>query len=124
VERDHGMTALEQRTMPDIERRLTRLAMHLTRDEDRLAWADVHNALARQQARARLAVCRRLDVDPHDSRVMDAMSWLGGDDPARVAQDVETIARWRRQQDIPAEAGEARQRLAERLDEMARRLQA
>ena len=98
--------------MAEIERRLTRLETQLAPDEARLVWADMHNALAWLQARARLAVCHRLDVDARDPRVIDAMSWLGGDDPALVTQDVETIARWRRQQGIPAEAGEARQRLA------------
>ena len=105
------------------ERRLRTVEARLTVHENGVAWADVHLALMRQQARARLTICQRLDVDPNDPRVMDAMTWLVGDDPLRVSQDMETIAQWRRAQGIPADTGEARQRVTTRLEAMARRLQ-
>ena len=81
----------------------------------------MHQALARQQARARLTLCQCLDVDPRDARLMDAMTWLVGDDPLRVAQDVDTIARWHRAQGLPEDTGDIRQRLAQRLEAIARR---
>ena len=109
--------------MTNDERRLACLEARLT-VHDGVAWADVHAALMRQQARARLAIGKRLDVDPRDPRMVEALTWLVGDDPARVAQDADIITRWRHQQGIPADTGEARQRVTERLDAMARRLQA
>ena len=92
-------------------------------DEDRMAWADVHHALQRQQARVRLTLCQRLDMDPHDARVVGALTWLIGDDPTRKSQDREIIARWRRQQGIHADTAAVRQRFTERIEVMARRLQ-
>jgi hypothetical protein len=107
--------------MTNAERRLTRLEAHMDVDDHGMAWADVHHALQRQQARALLTLCQRLDVDPHDPRVVEALMWLVGDEPTRVRQDEEIIARWQRQQGITADTGGVRQRLTERLDEMARR---
>jgi hypothetical protein len=109
--------------MTNYKRRLTRLETHIDVDEDRMAWADVHHALQRQTARALLAMGNRLGVDPNDPRLVEALTWLMGDDPARVAQDVEIITRWRRQQGITIDTGEVRQHLSACLEAMARRLQ-
>jgi hypothetical protein len=108
-------------TMAALERRLTRLETPLTCDDDRLAWADVHQALVRQQARTRLTLCTRVGVDVQDPRVVEAMTWLVGDDPARMAQDVEFMARWPRQQGLTEDVGDVRSRLAPRLESLARR---
>jgi hypothetical protein len=110
--------------MTNAERRLTRLEAHMDVDDHGMAWADVHHALQRQQARAVLTLCQRLDVDPRDPRVVEAVTWLIGDDPTRESQDREIIARWRRQQGIHADTGDVRQRFTERIDTMASRLQA
>jgi hypothetical protein len=110
--------------MTNYEQRLTILEVHLDGHENSVAWADVHHALQRQTARARLTLCQRLDVDPRDPRVVEAVTWLIGDDPTRESQDREIIARWRRQQGIHADTGDVRQRFTERIDAMASRLQA
>jgi hypothetical protein len=108
-------------TMAHLARRLTRLETHLSRADAGLPWADVHDALARQQARARLTLCRRLGVDSRDPRLVDAVTLLLGDDEARSAHDAELIARWRRVHGLDDDPGEVRQRLAQRLEAMARR---
>jgi hypothetical protein len=108
--------------MTDVQRRLARLEAQMNRQADRLVWADVHAAEARQRARVCLALGKRLGVDASDPRMVDARMWLTGDDPAQVAQDAELVARWSRQQGIPADTGEVRQRVTERLEVMARRL--
>jgi hypothetical protein len=110
--------------MANLKRRLSQMEMRLTPAEDRLAWLDVHDAVARQQARARLTLCRRLGVDTRDPRVVEAVTRLAGDDEARIAEDAEIIARWQRQQGMTIDLAEIRQRLAKRLDAMACRLQA
>jgi hypothetical protein len=107
--------------MRHLARRLARLETHVDRHEDRLPWAEVHAALSRQQARVRLALCQRLGVDAGDPRVVEAMTWLVGDDPVRVAQDAEILARWRRVHGRREAPEEVRQRLAQRLEAMARR---
>ena len=108
--------------MSHLERRLSRLEAQRDVGDDGVAWADVHHALQRQTVRARLTICQRLGVDPRDPRMVEAITWLVGDDPACIAQDADIIARWRHQQGIPADRGDVRQRVTERLDEMARRL--
>ena len=108
--------------MSDLARRLACVEAQMHQKADRLAWATVHAALSRQAARARLAIGHRLGMDARDPRLVDAMALLMGDEAAQVAQDMEMIARWHRQQGIPDESRGARERLAQRLDEMARRL--
>jgi predicted glycoside hydrolase/deacetylase ChbG (UPF0249 family) len=110
--------------MMNHERRLTRLEAQRDVDTDCVAWADVHAAMMRQQARARLAIGQHLDLDPGNPCLVDALMWLSGDNPARIAQDVEITARWQRQHGIRADTGDVRQRFTERLDAMTRRLQA
>ena len=63
-------------------------------------------------------------MDPRDPRMVEALTWLVGDDPARVSQDAEIITRWRYQQGLPADTGNVRQRVTARIDTMARRQQA
>ena len=60
--------------MTNYERRLTRLETQMDVHENGMAWADVHHALQRQTARARLTLCQRLDVDPRDPRVVEAVT--------------------------------------------------
>ncbi len=107
--------------MTNLQYRLSQLKMRLTRDDALRARADVHDALVRQGARARLKICQRLGVDASDPRVVEAVTRLAGDDAARSAHDAELIARWRRAQGIVEDAGEIRERLAQRLEAMARR---
>jgi hypothetical protein len=109
-------------TMANLARRLTRVETRLTCADTRLPWAEVHDALARQQARARLTLCQRLGVDANDPRVAEARSLLAGDDAARRARDAELIARWRRQQGLTEDLAEIRPRVTKRLEAMARRL--
>ena len=109
--------------MTNYERRLACLEACLTVHDNDVAWADVHAALMRQQARVRLTLCQRLDVDPHDPRLVEALTWLVGDDPAQVRQDKDIISRWRRQQGITVDTSAVRPRLTARLEAMARRLQ-
>jgi hypothetical protein len=110
--------------MNHYERRLRIVEERLTVQDNDVAWVDVHGALTREQARIRLAIGNSLGVDPADPRLLNAQAWLVGDDPAQAGQDEEIIARWRRQQGITVDAGQARQRVIERLEAMARRLHA
>jgi hypothetical protein len=105
--------------MTDVQRRLQRLEAHDTR----LAWADVHTALMRHQARARLAICRRLGIDDGDTRLVDAMDGLQGDTPDLARQDGETVAHWQRRHGVTIDRQGARRRITARLDAMARRQQ-
>jgi hypothetical protein len=109
--------------MANLQRRLTQLEARLTRDHGPLAWGDVCDAYARVAARASVKICRRLGIDASDPRVAEEMSRLVGDDEARIARDQALLARWRDQQGLPIDGEGARQRLAARLDAMARRLQ-
>jgi hypothetical protein len=114
----------EGMSMRHLARRLARVEAHVDRHEDRLPWADVHDALARQQARVRIKLCQYLGVAASDRRVAEAISLLAGDDEARIAQDAEVMARWRRQQGITVDLAESRQRVTTRLNALADRLQA
>jgi hypothetical protein len=108
--------------MGNLERRLMQLETRMTSDADHVPWADVYAATRRQQARALLALAKRLGMDADDLRLREAMSWLQGDDPLRVRQDAEMVARWHRQQGITVDTAGARQRITARLALMARRM--
>ena len=107
-------------TVTPLARRLTRLEARLIRDEARLPWAEVHAALRRQGARARLVIGARLGLDASHPCLADASALLVGDDPARRAADDELTACWRRAQGMAEAPGAARQRLVQRLEAMAR----
>jgi hypothetical protein len=111
-------------TMGKLEHRLTTLERRLTPPDTRLSWIDVHAAMMRQQARTRLKLCHRLEIEAHDHRVAEAISLLAGDDEVRIAQDEQLIARWHRQQGLTEDLVEIRQRFTKRIEAMARRLQA
>jgi hypothetical protein len=105
-----------------LERRLAALERQHDRSEDPQAWADVQAASQRCTARVRLKVCRLLNVEATDPRVIEAAALLVDETPERMAQDEETITHWRRQQGIPWDAGAVRRRMAERIDTITRRV--
>lgn len=61
--------------------RLRRLEAAAHGRSDRLAWADVHAALTRQQAKARLMVYRAMRSDAADPRQAEALAMLRADSP-------------------------------------------
>jgi hypothetical protein len=102
--------------------RLAKLEAQLAASDERVAWAAVDAAMHRQQARARIKMCRLLGVDHDDARYAEAAAVLTDDGMALQAQDADTLARWRQQEGIVDETEGAKERLMEKIDEMAARL--
>jgi len=105
-----------------VERRLAALEKQHDRSGDPQAWAAVQAASQRCTARARLKVCRLLNVEVTDPRVLKAAALLVDETPERITQDEETITHWRRQLGIPWDAGAVRERMTECLDTITRRV--
>jgi hypothetical protein len=110
--------------MASFKDRLARLETSLTAADDPQPWAEVDAAQRRQTARVRLRLGRRLGLEASDPLMVEALTWLADDDPVRMAEDDGLIARWHHARGMTEHVRGARERLMQRLNEMARRLQA
>jgi hypothetical protein len=84
----------------------------------------VADATRRLQARARLRIARGLQARDEAPGIADAVAALADDSPAQAARDEALVGRWRQAHGIVEDAGGARARIAERLEQMAARLHA
>jgi hypothetical protein len=109
--------------MASLDARLTRLEKALGPAHDPQPWAEVDAAQRRQAARVRQRLGERLGLAASDPWIVEAMTWLADETPARRAADDELSARWHHAHGMAAHARGARDRLMQRLNMMARRLQ-
>ncbi len=89
-----------------------------------LSWSAVWGAERRMQARTRLWIGRRLGALDTDPGMAEALMVLAGDTPEQAAHDEALGSRWRQTHGIVVDTSGARERILQRLDEMAERQQA
>jgi hypothetical protein len=106
-----------------MNRRLDKLEARLDADEAP-AWRVVDAALTRQTARIRLVVGERLGTAADHVVMIAARETLGVDTCEREAADLEVIHRWRRVHPTPEPPGDVRQRLLDKIEQIASRLAA
>jgi hypothetical protein len=106
--------------MRNAQRRLEQLEQRI-----RGVWpAEVEAAKGRARARVRLKIATALDA-VGDAHFQDDVAPLTDDTPEQAATDLETLRRWaQRHPTTLCPVDGARDRIAARLEEMARRLQA
>lgn len=104
------------------KQRLARVERTIKEQRVMVSWPEVAAAMARIRARVRLKVARLFPrSDAVSDIIAEVSAQLAGDSPAQAAQDDATTTRWRQANGVSPDAGEVRQRILRRLEEMARR---
>ena len=106
-----------------LECRLRKLEAQLQASQSSYS-SDVEAARMRAAARIRLKIGEALDAAGHPA-VISARTFLIRDTPAQAAADLETLTRWHACHPVTLDPDEDRlTRIMQKLEEMARRLQA